>query len=103
MRIMETSLKGILIGETREERKQDIDFLLRKNPRKCICCGEQLTAEDILGSQGDHCQLCWSNLRWDEEGFWCAIHDKDVRYIRVWPLFDAFLQLDNIEDFEGVI
>jgi len=98
-RICEVNIKGMLLGETEEERLEDTRFLLKKNPRHCVCCGKELTAEELLGSQGWHCEECWNHLVFDEEGYYCSLHDKDVRYIRIWPLFDSFLQLDNLEDW----
>ena len=96
----EIMVKGIIAGETHEEIDQDFDYYLKKNPRSCVCCGKQLTAEDVWGSQGWHCQECWNSLVFTEDNhFYCAIHDKDIRYIEISPLFDPRLLLDNLEDW----
>jgi len=82
-----------------EERKEGANNSQNLFPGalKCCCCGKIMTAHEASGSQGWHCAECWKNLDWDEEGWWCNLHFKERRHIKVWPLFDPLLNLDDLE------
>jgi hypothetical protein len=73
---LEAILKPFLSNESERKLRQCIGEYVKKYKKYCICCGTRLTVDDILGSQGFHCRVCFSNLPRNEESYICTRHAK---------------------------